>query len=437
MKIIKNKTSYVAIGTDFLHPGHLAIIKKASQYGKVIIGLLTDKAIAEYKRLPIINFEDRKKILESIKWVSKVVTQDTLDYEKNLKKIKPNFVIHGDDWKKGVQKKIRSKVVKIMSRWGGKVIDLPYNKKYSTQTYKSLIAQYETPTSMRKKTLKRLIETKNCIRIIDVHNGLSALIAEKTNIKDKNKTEEFDGFWASSLTNSTIKGKPDIEAVDITERLQTINEIIEVTSKPILFDADTGGKVEHFIFTVKTLERLGVSGLIVEDKVGLKKNSLLGNSVKQKQDSISSFSKKIKAARAAKQSDEFLIIARIESLIIGKPVKDCLNRAKNYINAGADGIMIHSKDKSIKKLEEFCKKYNKFKNRKPLVLVPTAYNNIREDKLKKMGANIIIYANHLLRSAYPSMVNTAKTILKNKRTIEIEKKILSIKNILDLIPGTN
>tara|TARA_A100001011_G_scaffold357902_1_gene403193 strand:+ start:423 stop:1619 length:1197 start_codon:yes stop_codon:yes gene_type:complete len=398
---------------------------------------LTDEAIGKYKRLPVISFDDRRKILESIKWVSRVVVQKNLNYRENLLKIKPDFVVHGDDWKNGRQKKIRDEVIKIISKWGGKVIDLPYNKKYSSEKYKSLLAQYETPTISRKKSLKRLIDAKNFIRLIDVHNGLSGLIAEKINIKKKYNVIEFDGFWASSLTNSTIKGKPDIEAVDVTERIQTINEILEVTSKPILFDADTGGKIEHFVFTVKTLERLGVSGLIVEDKIGLKKNSLLGNKVKQKQDSISSFSKKIKSAQLSKKSKEFLIIARIESLILGKSVNDCLARAKSYIDAGADGIMIQSKEKSIKKIELFCKSYNKFRNRKPLVLVPTAYSHVREEKLQKMGANVVIYANHLLRSAYPSMINTAKMILNNRRSHEVEKKILSIKDILDLIPGTN
>ena len=281
------------------------------------------------------------------------------------------------------------------------------------------------------------MDAKNFVRLIDVHNGLSALIAEKISIKKKNTIEEFDGFWGSSLTNSTIKGKPDIEAVDVTERVQTINEILEVTSKPILFDADTGGKIEHFVFTIKTLERLGVSGVIVEDKIGLKKNSLLGTNVKQKQDSIDNFSKKIKAANQVKEDDDFLIIARIESFIMGKSVKDAIQRAQYYIKAGADGIMLQSKDKNITKLKKFCKAYNNFKNRKPLVLVPTAYSQVKEKVLKNMGANIIIYANHLLRSAYPSMVDTAKLILKNKRSFEAEKKILSIKQILDLIPGTN
>ena len=432
----KSKTVYVAMSADLVHPGHLNIINRASKLGKLTIGLLTDNAIASYKRVPVMEYKDRFQIISSIKGVSNVIKQETHDYTNNLKKIKPDFVVHGDDWKQGIQLDVRNKVVKELKKWGGKLVEFPYTKGISSSKLISLNKEIGTTPDIRRKQLKRILSSKKLSRFLDIHNGLSGLIVENTKVQIKGKIEEFDGMWGSSLTNSTAKGKPDIEAVDFTERLQLLNEVLEVTTKPIIYDGDTGGKIEHFIFTVKTLERLGVSAIIIEDKIGLKKNSLFGTSVKQQQDTPSSFSKKIKAGKNAQATEEFMIIARIESLILNKGIKDALQRAKKYINAGADGIMIHSRRNNPSEIFEFCKFYNKFKTRRPLVIVPSSFSQVTEEKLSKAGANIVIYANHLLRSVYPNMVNTAKSILKNKRAYQIEKKLLSIKDILELIPGT-
>ena len=432
----KSKTVYVAMSADLVHPGHLNIINRASKLGNLIIGLLTDSAIASYKRVPVMEYKDRFKIISSIKGVSNVIKQETHDYTNNLKKIKPDFVVHGDDWKQGIQSNVRNKVIKELKKWGGKLVEFPYTKGISSSKLISLYKEIGTTPDIRRKQLKRILSSKKLSRFLDIHNGLSGLIVENTKVQIKGKIEEFDGMWGSSLTNSTAKGKPDIEAVDFTERLQLLNEVLEVTTKPIIYDGDTGGKIEHFVFTVKTLERLGVSAIIIEDKVGLKKNSLFGTSVKQQQDTPSSFSKKIKAGKNAQATEEFMIIARIESLILNKGINDALQRAKKYINAGADGIMIHSKRNNPSEIFEFCKFYNKFKTRRPLVIVPSSFSQVTEEKLSRAGANIVIYANHLLRSVYPNMVNTAKSILKNKRAYQIEKKLLTIKDILELIPGT-
>ena len=432
----KRKIVYVAMSADLIHPGHLNIINKASKLGDVIIGLLTDNAIASYKRVPMMEYKDRQKIISSIKGVKKVIQQNTHDYTKNLKRIKPDFVVHGDDWKQGVQSTVRIKVIKELKKWGGKLVEFPYTKGISSSKLISLKKEIGTTPDIRRKQLKRILTAKKLSRFLDIHNGLSGLIVENTKVEIKGKIEEFDGMWGSSLTNSTAKGKPDIEAVDFTERLQLLNEVLEVTTKPIIYDGDTGGKTEHFKFTVKTLERLGVSAIIIEDKIGLKKNSLLGTSVKQKQDSPLAFSKKITAGKNAQATEEFMIIARIESLVLNKGLNDALLRTKKYIDAGADGIMIHSRKKNPSEIFKFCKMYKKIKNRKPLVVVPSSYSQVTEEKLAKEGANIVIYANHLLRSVYPNMVNTAESILKNKRAHQIEKKLLSIKKILELIPGT-
>jgi len=430
------KKVYVGMSADLIHPGHINIIKEATKLGEVTIGLLTDKAIASYKRLPFLTYEQRKTVIEQIKGVEHVVPQKTLDYTANLREIKPDYVVHGDDWGSGVQAGTRQKVIDTLNEWGGKLIEVPYTQGISsTQLHNDLKAIGTTP-NIRLRALRRLINAKQFIRVLEVHNGLTGLIVENLKIELDGTVREFDCMWSSSLTDSTAKGKPDIEAVDMTSRMATVNSIFEVTTKPMIFDADTGGRPEHFAFTVKSLERLGVSAVIIEDKVGLKKNSLFGTDVPQTQDTIDNFCNKISSGKKAQITSDFMIVARIESLILGKGLNDALKRAHAYIEAGADSIMIHSKKKEPEEIFEFCKQYNELNNRVPLVVVPSSYNEVYEDDLAGAGANIIIYANHMLRSAYPAMLRVAESILKHGRSFDCEAECMPINEILDLIPGT-
>lgn len=429
------KTVYVGMSADLIHHGHINIIEKAKELGEVVVGLLTDEAIASYKRVPHLDFNKRKKIVEGLKGVVKVIPQSTLDYVANLELVKPDFVVHGTDWKTGVQKETRARVIRALNKWGGKLVEPKYTKDISsTELINKINAVGVTPHE-RKIKLSRMLQVKPLIRILEVHNGLSGLIVEKTKIKKKGKTIEFDGMWESSLTDSTSKGKPDTAAVDVSSRINTIEQILEVTTKPIIVDGDSGGMTEHFIFTVRTLERLGVSAIIIEDKIGAKRNSLFGNEVKQIQDSVEGFANKINLGKKAQVTDNFMIIARIESLILGKGMEDALVRAESYIKAGADGIMIHSKAKTPDEILEFCRRYKSIKYKVPLVVVPSTYDKINEEVLQKAGVRIVIYANHLLRSAYPAMQNTALEILKNGRAHEAAKKYcMPIKEIISLIP---
>jgi len=432
-----SKTVYVGMSADLIHPGHLNIINEAKKLGEVTIGLLTDKAIAGYKRLPFLTYEQRKLIIENIKGVHNVIPQDTLDYVPNLKLTKPDYVVHGDDWKTGVQKQTRERVIEALKEWGGKLVEVEYTKGISSTQMINSLKEIGTTPEIRMKRLRRLLEVKPIVRLIEAHNGLTGLIAENIQTIKDNQPREFDGMWLSSLTDSTAKGKPDIEAVDVTARMQTLNDIVEVTTKPIIYDGDTGGKPEHFVFTVKTLERLGVSAVIIEDKTGLKKNSLFGTDVDQTQDSIEDFSHKVSMGKKSQITKEFMIIARVESLILKKGVDDALIRSKAYIEAGADGIMIHSKEKKPDEILEFCKRYKNFEKKVPLVTVPSSYNTIYERELIEAGVNIVIYANQLLRSAYPAMVDTAKSILENERSFEADSRMMPISEILNLIPGGN
>lgn len=430
------KTVYVGMSADLVHPGHLNVLKKAQELGEVTVGLLTDEAIASYKRVPFMEFEQRQQVIESIKGVSKVIPQTTLDYVPNLETMKPDYVVHGDDWKTGVQRQTRQRVIDTLAQWGGKLVEVPYTKGISSTQLNKALKEIGTTPELRLKSLRRMLKVKPLLRFLDIHNALSGLIIENTTIDTPDGKREFDGMWGSSLTDSTAKGKPDIEAVDVSARMTTLNEVLEVTTKPIIYDADTGGQTEHFKFTVKTLERHGVSAAIIEDKTGLKKNSLFGNDVAQTQDTIEGFCHKIREGKKAQTTDDFMIIARIESLILEKGVDDAFTRAKAYLEAGADGIMIHSRQKDPAEIFEFCRLYNTLDNRKPLVAVPSSYNTVIEEELQEHGVNVVIYANQLLRSAYPAMMKTAKSILEHHRSAECDADMLPIKDILELIPGT-
>ena len=431
------KTVYLGMIGDIMHPGLINIINEGAKYGDVMIGLFTDKAIATHKRLPYLTYEQRKNVIENIKGVSSIVPQDEWSYVPNLLKYKPDYIIHGDDWLYGPDKYIRDEVFKVMEKLGGEVIEIPYTKGISASALKEEIDSLGVTPQQRLSSLRRLISAKPVVRILESHNGLTGLIAEHTSVEVNGQHREFDGMWASSLTDSTSKGKPDIEAVDLTTRLHDLNDTLEVTTKPVIYDGDTGGKLEHFVFTVRTLERLGISAVIIEDKVGLKQNSLFGTDAIQTQDTIEGFCNKIKAGKDAQITRDFMVISRCESLIAGKPVNDALERCHAYVAAGADGVMIHSKNKSGEDIKEFCQRFREKDPHTPIVAVPTTYNQFTEEELAEWGINVVIYANHMLRSAYPAMVKCAERILETSRSLEASDEFcMPIKQILNLIPGT-
>ena len=414
---------------DLIHEGHINILANASKYGRVVVGLLTDDAISVYKPLPLLNYSRRLKIIKSMKFVDSVVKTTDWDYKKSLENLKPKYVVHGDDWKSNNQRKVRENVLKQIKSWKGILIEIPYTKGISSTLIKKVLRKNLSPDIIRKETFNRILNSKKLIRVIEVHNGISALIAQKSKYKNK----EFDCMWLSSLTHSTSKGKPDIEYIDDTTVNNTINDIFDCSLKPLIFDADSGGRIEHLKFTIKNLERLGVSAIVIEDKVGEKINSLSKNVEKQKQDSIKNFCKKIRIAKNSAVSSNIKIFARIESLIIKKGLDDALLRASEYITSGADGIMIHSNKKTPLEIFKFCKSYNNLKNRVPLIVAPSTYDKTYEKDFEKYGINIVIYANQLIRSAIPSMKKTAEKILKYGRSSEASKDIISINEILKLM----
>ena len=428
----KKKIVYVGLSADILHAGHINILKIASSYGEVIVGLLTDEAIASYKKVPYLDFKQRKIVLENMKHVTKVIPQETLDYVENLNIIKPHYVVHGDDWKSGIQKKTRDKVIKVLKKWSGKLIEPKYTKDISSTIIKNKIYEVSFPEN-RVSRLKRLINSKDIVRILESHNSLTGLIIENVKVKKKNKETEFDGMWSSSLTDSATKGKPDNSSVDFSTRLSSLNNMMEVTSKLLVFDADNGGQLEHLSFLVRSLERLGASAIIMEDKIGLKKNSLFKNQSDTKQDKPETFAKKIKQICKSRKNKNFMVIARIESFIVGKGLNDALKRAEIYSKAGADAILIHSKEKTPFEIFSFAREFRKSKNFIPLVSVPSTYSKVYEKDLIKNGFKLVIYANQLLRAAYPAMQFTAKKILESGRAFEVEKKIIPIKEIINLI----
>ncbi len=427
------KLVYVGLSADIIHEGHINILKIANNLGEVVVGLLTDEAISSYKNIPHLDYKRRKIIIQNIRYVKKVIPQNTLDYVPNLNLIKPDFVVHGNDWKKGVQKKTRDRVVKTLKKWSGKLIEPKYTKNISSTIIKNKILELGALPQNRVSRLKRLMSSKDIVKILESHNSLTGLIIENLNVAKKNMTIEFDGMWSSSLTDSATKGKPDNSSLDFSARISSLNDMMDVTTKPLVFDADNGGQLEHLTFLVRSLERSGVSALIMEDKIGLKKNSLFKDQKNTKQDKPELFAKKIKQICNSRNSNDFLVIARIESFILGKGLKDALKRAEIYSKAGADAILIHSKEKTPNEIFSFAKEFKKSKNFVPLVSVPSTYSKVYEKDLIKNGFKLVIYANQLLRAAYPAMVSTAKNILMNSRAFEIDKKIIPIKEIINLI----
>ena len=427
------KKVYVGLSVDIIHEGHINILKIANSYGDVIVGLLTDDAIASYKNIPYLDYKRRKIIVQNIKYVKKVIPQNTLDYVENLKLIKPDYVVHGDDWKKGIQKKTRIRVIKTLKKWSGKLIEPKYTKNISSSIIKNKILEIGATPINRVSRLKRLMQSKKIARILESHNSLTGLIIENLRIIKNNINIEFDGMWSSSLTDSATKGKPDNSSVDFSSRISSLNDMMDVTTKPLVFDADNGGQIEHLPFLVRSLERSGVSAIIMEDKVGLKKNSLFKNQTDTKQDKPELFAKKIKKICNSRQSNDFMVIARIESFIVGKGLNDALKRAEIYSKSGADAILIHSKEKTPKEIFSFARKFKKSRNFVPLVSVPSTYSKVYEKDLIKNGFKLVIYANQLLRAAYPAMEKAAKKILQNSRAFEVDKTIIPIKQIINLI----
>lgn len=434
VKEVNNRTVYMCCSTDYIHSGHIAIINKACRLGRLTIGVLSDEAVASYKRYPLLPFEERKSLFENIAGVERVVEQKALSYADNLRQLKPDYVVHGDDWVNGFQKPIRDEVIRILAEYGGKLVEYPYS---SDPKYKQLDATLRAELAMpdmRRGRLRKLIAMKGLVTAMEAHSGITGLIVEKTTVLQEGKTYQFDAMWISSLCDSTAKGKPDIELVDMTSRFRTIDDIMEVTTKPIIFDGDTGGLTEHFVYTVRSLERMGVSMVIIEDKTGLKKNSLFGTEVKQTQDTIENFCEKIKAGKRAQKTKEFMICARIESLILEQGMDDALKRAFAFTEAGADAIMIHSRKKDPAEIFEFVEKFRMKNTVTPIVVVPTSFNTVTEEEFKQRGVNVVIYANQLTRTGFPAMQNAARTILEHHRAKECDDMCMSIKEIITLIP---
>ena len=427
------KSVYACFSTDVIHEGHLHIIQEAQAYGELTIGVLTDEALIKFDRFPTITFDERFQMMQKLDGVAHVVAQSTVSYTENLQKLKPDYVIHGDNWKTNEQKIIRDNVLKVLSTWGGQLIEVPYTRTEKVQHIDKVMHDKLAMPEFRRKRLRQLLQLRPIVKALEVHSGITALIAEKTIVQNKEELDQFDAMWISSLCDSTAKGKPDIELVDMSSRIRTIDDVMDVSTKPIILDGDTGGLIEHFVYNVRTLERLGVSAIIIEDKTGLKKNSLFGNDVEQTQDSIAHFCEKIQAGKQAQLSEDFMIIARIESLILEKGIADALQRAYAYVAAGADGIMIHSRQKTPDEIFAFCDAFRQKDKNTPIVVVPTSYHSVLEEQLAAHGINIVIYANQLTRSAFPAMQETAASILKHHRAKEADAQLMSIKDIITLI----
>lgn len=427
------KTVYACFCTSVIHEGHRNIIENARKYGEVTVGVLSDAAMIRFNRFPVVSFEERMQLVRELEGVSHVVVQEDIMYDQVIEKLRPDYVVHGDNWKRGPESAIRENVLSLLKKYGGELVEPAYtytdNVKRTDDKLKEKLAMPE----YRRRRLRQLIDIRSLVKALEVHSGLTGLIVEKTIVENDGEFDQFDAMWVSSLCDSTAKGKPDIELVDMTSRYRTIDDVMEVTTKPIIFDGDTGGITEHFVYMVRTLERMGVSAVIIEDKTGLKRNSLFGTEAEQTQASIEDFSAKIAAGKKVQLTDDFMIIARIESLILEQGMEDALERAHAFVAAGADGIMIHSRRKEPDEILEFCDKFRNENRNTPIIVVPSSYHSVTEEELRNHGVNIVIYANQLTRSAFPAMEQTARDILRYHRAQEVDERLMPIRDIITLI----
>lgn len=431
---VERRTVYMCFSTDIIHSGHISILKKASRLGRVIVGVMSDEAVASYKRFPLLPYSERKAMFENLSCVYRVVEQKSLSYKENILLLKPDYVVHGDDWRQGFQKPVRDEVVSVLASYGGRLVEFPYS---NDEKYKEIERRTRSDIGMpdfRRGRLGKALEMKGLVTAMEAHDGLTGLVVENTIVNENGGARQFDAMWVSSLCDSTAKGKPDIELVDMTSRFRTIEDITEVTTKPIIFDGDTGGIKEHFVYTVRSLERLGVSMIIIEDKTGLKKNSLFGTEVTQTQDTIEIFCEKIRAGKKAQRTKEFMICARCESLILEQGMDDALTRCQAYVEAGADAIMIHSRKKKPDEIFTFIENFRETDKKTYLVVVPTSFNSVTEEEFKKRGVNIVIYANQLMRAEVPAIQETARSILEHHRAMEVDSTLMPFKDIIRMIP---
>ena len=424
---------YTCFCTDIIHEGHLNIIREAEKLGELTVGVLPDLQMIRYNRFPTKTTEERMDMIRALPGVKDVIEQDQIMYDDVVHKLRPDYIVHGDNWGDSAMQAIRANIVRLLDEYGGELVEIPYTHNADVEKLDRQMREKLAMPEFRRGRLRKLLNMVPIVKTIEVHSGLTGLIAEKTIVAKDEAISQYDAMWISSLCDSTEKGKPDIELVDMTSRFRTIDDVLEVTTKPIIFDGDTGGLTEHFVYTVRSLERMGVSAVIIEDKTGLKKNSLFGTQVEQTQDSIENFCEKIAMGKKAQLSDDFMIIARIESLILGKGQQDAIERARAYVKAGADGIMIHSRQKSPDEIFDFCDVFRSEDKETPLIVVPSTYNTVKEDELKEHGVNIVIYANQLLRAAFPAMEKAARSILENQRAYETDSALMSIKDIITLI----
>ena len=422
----KEKTVYVGITGDIIHPGIINIIQKGAKYGRLIVGLLSNEAIATHKRIPYLTYEQRKAVIENIKGVSEVVPQEEWSYVPNLLKLKPDYIIHGDDWKTNYLKGIREEVFEVMKKIGGEVIEIPYTKGInSSQLFESTTNNGITAVQ-RLQSLRQLMNYKPIIRIMEANSGLSGLIIENLKVEKEDGIQRFDGIFINLLDSNPL-GISEQESSTFTSKLNTVTDILECTTKPIIYGGYTSDNYENVTFTIEKLELMGISAIIIEDKF---KN-------KQELCNEDEFCLKIKEGKKAQTNPDFMIIAGIKELILGKNIDDALKKALTSIKAGADGILISSNQKNGDDIKEFCLKLRKENKNIPIVLIPTAYDQFTEKEFAEWGANIIIYVDYLKKATYPAMKKCAETILKSERSLEVNEMCMPIKEILNLIPGTN
>ncbi len=406
-----DKTVYVGMSADLVHPGHINLLREAASLGRVTVGLLTDRAISSYKRMPFLTFEQRRAVIEHIAFVTAVVPQDTLDYTDNLRLLRPDFVVHGDDWRNGVQAQTRRRVLDVLREWGGTLVEPPYTEGISSTALRMAAMDIGFAPGVRQRRLRRMLDCKPLVRVMQAHDGLSAHIVDRLEETTQGAPREYDAIWVDSLAGAPIRGKPDPLPFDLSSRLVTLHEILDATTKPLICNAGGAGHAAGVTAAVRTLERIGVSAIVIDTEVTDRRAVPAMAASAPPQDDMAAFIREIAAARDARVTPDFMIIARINDRTRDCGADRMMARAAAGVDAGADAVMCDSDPVNPDGIFDLCRRYRRLMNGHPLLVGLSGTEGLQEHDLASAGASMVVYTDTLLRAAREAMISAASQVL--------------------------
>jgi len=405
-RMASEKTVYVGMVGDMLHVGHINILKTAARLGRVTVGVLTDRAVVGYKRLPLLAFEDRVRVVESIADVAAVVPQKTLSYVENLRALRPDYVVHGDDWRYGDQvSRARAEVIATLGEWGGELVEVAYTKGISSTAIHRSGAADALFSGTRQGRLRRLLAAKPTLRIVEAHSGLSAKIAAE--VRGPDGATGFDAVWQSGLTDAIHRGKSDGGAVDRGRRLQAVEEILDAGPLPLIYDGRAAGRPETVFDLTRALDKAGVSALCLGDRSDPDRTG--------PEMSPAETVAQIEAVRAACPTGAVMAISRIVVAAPGNGGSGALDRALDralaLLEAGSDAVMFDSAADTAEPILDIAARLRRQRRDVPLFAAQSDRWGAPIHRFENAGIDAVVYETHLLRATVAPMRRAATALL--------------------------